>query len=151
MNDLENIPNHHYEPIKTILRVIDFSQGHFSLIFLHCNDAELRQQVSAKLRESLPNKIEEITLPQSAISLYDNISLSLDRHPEVLMVFGLETVNNLDSILQFSNQIREEFRKNFAFPLLIWIDDQILRRIIRIAPDLESWSTIIDFDENHRI
>ena len=42
MNDLENIPNHHYEPIKTILRVIDFSQGHFSLIFLHCNDAELR-------------------------------------------------------------------------------------------------------------
>ncbi len=36
MSDLQNIANHHYEPIKTILRVIDFSQGHFSLIFLHC-------------------------------------------------------------------------------------------------------------------
>ena len=143
MNDLQNIANHQYEPIKTILRVIDFSQGHFSLIFLHCNDAKLRQQVAAQLRESSPKKIEEITLPQSAISLYDNISLSLDRHPEVLMVFGLETVNNLDSILQFSNQIREEFRKNFAFPLLIWIDDQILRKILRIAPDLETWGSII--------
>ncbi|MCZ2202567.1 MAG: WD40 repeat domain-containing protein, partial [Cylindrospermopsis raciborskii PAMP2012] len=143
MSDLQNIANHHYEPIKTILRVIDFSQGHFSLIFLHCNDAELRQQVVAQLRESSPNKIEEITLPQSAISLYDNISLSLDRHPEVLMVFGLETVNDLDSVLQFSNQIREEFRKNFAFPLLIWIDDQILRKILRIAPDLETWGSII--------
>ncbi|WP_417040640.1 hypothetical protein, partial [Cylindrospermopsis raciborskii] len=143
MNDLENIPNHHYEPIKTILRVIDFSQGQFSLIFLHCNDAELREQVAAQLRERSPNKIEEITLPHSAISLYDNISLTLDRHPEVLMVFGLETVNNLDSILQFSNQIREEFRKNFTFPLLIWIDDQILRKILRVAPDLETWGSII--------
>jgi len=143
MNDLENISNHHYEPIKTILRVIDFSQGQFSLIFLHCNDAELREQVAAQLRERSPNKIEEITLPHSAISLYDNISLTLDRHPEVLMVFGLETVNNLDSILQFSNQIREEFRKNFTFPLLIWIDDQILRKILRIAPDLETWGSII--------
>ncbi|MCH4905098.1 hypothetical protein GSN00_12085 [Cylindrospermopsis raciborskii CHAB3438] len=143
MNDLENISNHHYEPIKTILRVIDFSQGQFSLIFLHCNDAELREQVAAQLRERSPNKIEEITLPHSAISLYDNISLTLDRHPEVLMVFGLETVNNLDSILQFSNQIREEFRKNFTFPLLIWIDDQILRKILRVAPDLETWGSII--------
>ncbi|MFL0604392.1 WD40 domain-containing protein [Cylindrospermopsis raciborskii] len=143
MNDLENIPNHHYEPIKTILRVIDFSQSQFSLIFLHCNDAELREQVAAQLRERSPNKIEEITLPHSAISLYDNISLTLDRHPEVLMVFGLETVNNLDSILQFSNQIREEFRKNFTFPLLIWIDDQILRKILRVAPDLETWGSII--------
>ncbi|QNP30394.1 WD40 domain-containing protein [Cylindrospermopsis curvispora] len=143
MNDLENIPNHHYEPTKTILRVIDFSQGQFCLIFLHCNDAELRQQVAAQLRERSPNKIEEITLPHSAISLYDNISLTLDRHPEVLMVFGLETVNNLDSILQFSNQIREEFRKNFTFPLLIWIDDQILRKILRVAPDLETWGSII--------
>jgi uncharacterized membrane protein len=71
--------------------------------------------------------------------------------PHAVMVFGLDTVNHLDSILQVSNQIREEFSKKFAFPLLIWIDDQILKRIIRIAPDLESWSTIIDFDENHRM
>ncbi|NET71669.1 MAG: hypothetical protein F6K62_12260 [Sphaerospermopsis sp. SIO1G2] len=39
-------------------------------------------------------------------------------------------------------------RKNFTFPILIWIDDQILRKIIRIAPDLENWGSVIDFEND---
>ncbi|MFB2645916.1 hypothetical protein ACE09Y_06515 [Raphidiopsis sp. BLCC-F218] len=152
MNNLENFANNNHDAIRSILRAINFSQGQFSLIFLHCNCVRLHQEIAVKLRSSYCTRIEEINLSPSAISLYDNISATMvNIQPHAVMVFGLDTVNHLDSILQVSNQIREEFSKKFAFPLLIWIDDQILKRIIRIAPDLESWSTIIDFDENHRM
>jgi len=103
------------------LRAINFSQGQFSLIFLHCNCVRLHQEIAVKLRGSYCTKIEEINLSPSAISLYDNISATMvNIQPYAVMVFGLEAVKNLDSILRVSNQIREEFSRKFAFPLFIW-------------------------------
>ncbi len=37
------------------------------------------------------------------------------------MVFGLESVGNLDELWSATNQVREEFRKNFPFPLVLWV------------------------------
>ncbi len=37
------------------------------------------------------------------------------------MVFGLESVGDLDVLWSATNQVREEFRKNFPFPLVLWV------------------------------
>lgn len=149
MSNQESIPENNDNSLRTILRAINFSQGQLSLIFLRCNYAKLRQQIAAKLKEISAIPIREITLPESAKSLYDNIAQELaDEQPQAVMISGLDSVQNIDIILSLSNQIREEFRKSFPFPILIWIDDQILRKIIRVAPDLENWGSIIDFEND---
>ncbi|MTJ50685.1 hypothetical protein, partial [Dolichospermum sp. UHCC 0259] len=149
MNNQQNIPENNDNSLRTILRAINFSQGQLSLIFLRCNYAKLRQQIAAQLKAASSISIREITLPESAKSLYDNIFQELrNEQPQALMISGLDSVKNIDGILSLSNQIREEFRKNFPFPILIWIDDQILRKIIRVAPDLENWGSIIDFEND---
>ncbi|MTJ10574.1 hypothetical protein FJR04_23345, partial [Anabaena sp. UHCC 0204] len=149
MNNQESPPENNDNSLRTILRAINFSQGQLSLIFLRCNYAELRQQIAAQLKEVSSIPIREITLPESAKSLYDNIAQELgNEQPQALMIYGLDSVQNIDRILSLSNQIREEFRKNFPFPILIWIDDQILKKIIRVAPDLENWGSIMDFEND---
>ncbi|WP_016953255.1 lipopolysaccharide assembly protein LapB [Anabaena sp. PCC 7108] len=149
MNNQEIPTDNNDNSLQTILRAIRLSQGQLSLIFLRCNYAKLRQQIAAQLKEVSSIPIQEITLSESIKSLYNQISQELgNEQPQALIISGLDSVKNIDSILSLSNQIREEFRKNFPFPILIWIDDQILKKIIRVAPDLENWGSIIDFEND---
>ena len=149
MNNPEISPDNNENSLRTILRAINFSQGQLSLIFLRCNYAKLRQQISTQIHQVSSIPIREITLTASTKSLYNQISQELgNEQPQALMISSLDSVKNIDVILSLSNQIREEFRKNFPFPILIWIDDQILKKIIRVAPDLESWGSILDFEND---
>lgn len=149
MNHPEISPDNNQNSLRTVLRAINFSQGQLSLIFLRCNYAKLRQQISAQIHQVSSIPIKEITLTASTKTLYNQISQELgNEQPPALMISGLDSVKNIDVILNLSNQIREEFRKNFPFPILIWIDDQILKKIIRVAPDLENWGSILDFEND---
>jgi hypothetical protein len=62
-----------------------------------------------------------------------------------LMVCEFETVRNLDRLLANANMIREEFRKHFTCPMVWWVSDATLGRMIRIAPDFFSWTTSVQF------
>lgn len=149
MNHPEISPDNNQNSLRIVLRAINFSQGQLSFIFLRCNYAKLRQQISAQIHQVSSIPIREITLTASTKSLYNQISQELgNEQPPALMISGLDSVKNIDVILNVSNQLREEFRKNFPFPILIWIDDQILKKIIRVAPDLESWGSILDFEND---
>ncbi|MBD2168836.1 hypothetical protein H6G04_31150 [Calothrix membranacea FACHB-236] len=64
------------------------------------------------------------------------------------MIFGLESVKDIDTVLTAANQVREEFRKNFPFPILLWINDQVLQKMIRLAADLDNWATTINFNNS---
>ncbi|MCP6762711.1 MAG: hypothetical protein NHB32_29025 [Fischerella sp. CENA71] len=135
--------------LQTLVRAITLSQGQFSLILVRCNYASLRETIVQRLREVSPVNIHEITLSASVKTLYTAISEAIseqsgDEQPPALMVFGLESVKNLDTILTSANQVREEFRKNFQFPILLWVNDQVLQQFIRLATDLESWATTVE-------
>ncbi len=58
------------------------------------------------------------------------------------MILGLESVKDIDNLLISANQVREEFRQHFPFPLVLWVNDEVLCKLIRLAPDLESWGTV---------
>ncbi|MDZ8070829.1 MAG: hypothetical protein RMY64_35325 [Nostoc sp. DedQUE08] len=143
----ENLAFDNQSSLQTLVRAITFSQGQFSLIILRCNYAALRQRMVERLHQLSPVQIHEITLPASVKTLYTNIREQLgDEQPPALMVFGLESVKNIDTVLTSANQVREEFRKNFPFPILLWVNDSVLQKFIRLATDLENWATIIEFE-----
>ena len=64
-----------------------------------------------------------------------------------LMILGLESVEALDDLLTSTNQVRDEFRKRLPFPLVLWVNDEVLQKLVRLAPDFSSWAaTPIKFE-----
>jgi WD40 repeat protein len=153
MNEIVNIQNidvDNDKSLQTLLRAIRLSQGEFSLILLRCNYASLQTSIVQRITEISPIPIREIYLPDSVKTLYTSISAELgEEKPQAVMVFGLNSVKEVDVLLTSANQVREEFRKNFPFPILLWINDLVLLKFIKLATDLENWASIIEFSLNN--
>jgi WD40 repeat protein/tetratricopeptide (TPR) repeat protein len=144
---LDEITIANEQSLNTLARAIAYSQGEFSLILARCNYAALRVRMMRALRQQCSVEIRELNLPASSRTLYTAIKSELgNEQPSALIVFGLEDVAELDTVLSSTNQVREEFRKEFSFPLVVWINDTILQKLIKLVPDLESWSTAIEFE-----
>ncbi|MBW4623041.1 MAG: hypothetical protein KME17_27240 [Cyanosarcina radialis HA8281-LM2] len=144
---MEDIALNNERSLQTLVRAIMLSQGEFTLILTRCNYRALRDRLWQQLQEICPVKIRPLVLPESVKTLYTTIEAELksDR-PPALIVFGLESVKDLDTVFTATNYVREEFRKNFSFPVVLWIDDEVLTQLIRLAPDFESWATTIEFE-----
>jgi WD40 repeat protein/AAA+ ATPase superfamily predicted ATPase len=133
------------ESVHSLIRAITQSQDGFSLILARCNYASLREQIVQQLHQQCPVPIRELVLEQSVKTLYSTIEAELDRaRPSTLMVFGLESVEALEQVLKAANHVREEFR-NFAFPLVLWVTDEVLQTLIRQSSDFYGWATTVDF------
>jgi WD40 repeat protein/tetratricopeptide (TPR) repeat protein len=142
----EDVAAYNESSLKALVRAITLSQGQFRLILARCNYRALRDRMVQRLRELSTVEIRELVLPESVKSLYTTIKGQLgDEMPQALMIFGLELVSDLTTVLKSSNYIREEFSKHFSFPLVLWINDEVLQKLLRLAPDLESWATSVEF------
>ncbi|HIK27852.1 MAG: hypothetical protein N3E45_11905 [Oscillatoriaceae bacterium SKW80] len=158
----ESSQSHNQRALKILARAITLSQGQFSLILARCNYAELQERMVQQLREYLQNRkkdsdrfeetaateIKEIILSELASSLYNSIQENVQAQPpQALMIFGLESVRNQERLLASANQMREEFRKSFPFPLVLWVNDTVMQKLTRLAPDFKSWAaTSIKFE-----
>ena len=143
---IEDIAAFNENSLQELSWAIASSRGEFSLLLAHCNSASLRQRLMQRLQEYCPVKIREIILDHSITTLYTTIQAELgNEHPQALIVSGLESVKAIDSILMSANQVREEFRKNFPFPVVLWVTDEVLQKLIRLAPDMQSWTTTVEF------
>jgi hypothetical protein len=137
----------HQRAFTILCRAISFSEGEFSLILAHCNDLQQRQKLVKKLRDQSNVPVRAMVLPNTTQTLYTSIFDRLEgQQPAALTILGLESVRSLDDVLISANLVRNEFRKHFPFPLIIWVTDKVLRKMMRLAPDLESWAMLpIDF------
>ncbi|NEO98434.1 MAG: hypothetical protein F6K58_07115 [Symploca sp. SIO2E9] len=147
---LADIEYENRNSLQALIWATKASQEKFSLILARCNYTSLREQMVQKLRSQLLENsslsFSEIVLDHSVNQLFTTLKAQLgDEQPPALMVFGLESLTNLEKVLTAANQVREEFGKNFHFPLVFWVTDQVMRRIIRIAPDFYSWATSVEF------
>ncbi|MEH1831336.1 MAG: WD40 repeat domain-containing protein, partial [Nostoc sp.] len=132
--------------LQQLAWAIESSVGRFKLILARCNYARERDRLIQKLYEICQVEIRVLAVQQSNKTLYTAIQSEFGEEiAGCVMVVGLESVQNLSVMLTSANQVREEFRKNFAFPLVIWIDDEIYKQLIQFAPDLESWATTRNF------
>ena len=133
--------------LQTLERAIELSQGEFSLILVRCNYTRLQERMVESLRQLWTEQgIDreswlELKLEPSVKTLYSTIISNLDRtQPRTLMIFGLDSVVAIDRLFKSSNQVRDEFRKHCPFPIVLWITEKLLHKLIRLAPDFKSWA-----------
>ncbi|MEB3358142.1 MAG: hypothetical protein VKK04_15545, partial [Synechococcales bacterium] len=136
------------QAVEKLARAIAMASGEFALVLAHCNYQKLRQSMVRWFRRVCPAQVCEITLAAEEQTLFRAVQVALqsrDAPPDVVMVFGLEAVADLPQLLKATNQVRDEFRNLCPFPLVLWVTDEVLRHLIRLAPDFQSWATLIDF------
>ena len=131
------------DALRSLIRSIERSQGTFSLILARCNYRMLRDRVRTALTQQLQVPFQEVNLTPQSSTLYTAICHTVgDEPPTAILVNGLEMVADLDTFLRVANQSREEFRNNLACPLVIWVTDSLLNRLIRDATDFENWASV---------
>ena len=129
------------QSLKRLHRAISLSQGQFSLIVACCNHQALRQQMAQRLEALVTGQIQELVLNPSFQKLYTTIQANCQEcPPQALMIFGLESVEKVESLLISTNFVRNEFSKKFSFPIVLWVNDEILSQLVRLAPDFKSWA-----------
>ncbi len=137
----QNAPQLNQRSLKRIMRTLTLSEGAFTLIIASCNYVGLRLKITEQLHHQAPFKIHQVSLPSSVKTLYTYLQTQLrDVSPQAVMVLGSESVDEIDRVLIAANQVREEFRKNLRCPLILWVNDDVMNRFVRVAPDFKSWA-----------
>ncbi|MBD2312469.1 hypothetical protein H6G20_12435 [Desertifilum sp. FACHB-1129] len=158
----DNAVEQNQQALTRLTRAISLSQGQFSLVFVRCNYEQLQNQVLQQLQARFLPKFEDktpdyhqgkicaIALPPTARTLFHTVHGKLC-HPQIqrenagspplaLMVLGLDRVRAVDDLLSSTNLIRDEFRKRLSFPLVLWVSDRTLQKLVRLAPDFSSFA-----------
>ncbi|MEB3280172.1 MAG: AAA family ATPase [Lyngbya sp.] len=131
--------------LETLSRTLQLSEGEFSLLLVRCNYTNLREKIVKQLHQKSALPIREVYLNASIDNLYRTLETQLlEEQPAVVMVFGLENVQAIDEVLAATNLAREAFL-NFPFPLLLWINDKLWKKLNRLAPDFTGYATTYVF------
>ncbi|NEO52859.1 MAG: hypothetical protein F6K54_07045 [Okeania sp. SIO3B5] len=139
-----NITDEQESSLKKLASTIEDFQGEFMLIFAHCNYTGLRERLVQRLQEFC--LVETVVIQPLDITLYTTIQTQITgKKPLAVMVLGLETVINLRQMLASADQVREEFQKNFHFPLILWVDDRVQVEFMDSAPNFDNWGITKEF------
>lgn len=136
------------QALKTLNRAISFSENQFALIVVRCNYMQLRDRVAYQLQQQSDLSIATLHLPETAKTLYTTIQAAIaqsegkksTKTPQCLMLFGLESLIEIDEVLTATNLVRNELRKQFSFSIVLWVNDDVLRKLKSLALDLYSWA-----------
>ncbi|MEH1938540.1 MAG: hypothetical protein V7L14_33520 [Nostoc sp.] len=143
--------------LQRLIRAITLSEGQFALILVRCNYGQLREQMLENIRSITRDiNIREIVLNPSTTSLHitivselslDNPAVLTDSLPSAVMVFGIESIIDLENLLTGINQARDIYAAIFPFPVVLWLQDEVASLLSRLAPDFKSWAvTTIKFE-----
>lgn len=133
--------------ITRLARAIMMADKEFSLLLASC-DVKRQQQIVSWLEEFSSADIREVLIPPCAKTLYTPLRDAIGTtFPEALIVRGLESVVEINQLIISTNLMRDEFRKQFPFPVVLWVNDEIVRKLVWLAPDLKDWAgSTIRFD-----
>ncbi len=113
----------------------------FALHFIECNYISLREQEIKNLREICEIPLTCFVIAPDATNLYTGIQAQIEQEiPQALLVLGLESVTNLEQLLEATNFAREEFRKHCHFPVIIWVNSEISQKLSSVARDFQNWA-----------
>ena len=142
-----NISPENEDLLQELSMTLDLYEGEFKLLLVRCNYQDLRDRLITCLKEIHPQPIHEIRLPRSQKDLYNHIISQVPSEtPAALSIVGLDALDDLQAALLDLNINREMFRNHCPYPIVWWISDAVHKRIIRVAPDFESWTTTLDFE-----
>jgi hypothetical protein len=128
-------------PTKRLERAIKLANGEFSLVIACCDSVQTQEQIVNLLRESLSIDIQEIILSPETRTLYSNVVNKLGQtQPLALVIRGLESVQDINQLLISTNMMRDGFRQYFHCPVILWVNEEILTKLIWLAPDFKNWA-----------
>ena len=129
--------------LNNLRRAIVLGQGQFSLILARANYHQLRQvlldDLSHRLRLDIAQLPANTTSLRSALLSGQAVLKQVD-NAQALMVTGLEQITALERLLKSANLGRDELPKTFGYPVVLWVNDTVLSRLNRYAPDLKSFA-----------
>ncbi|NEO84726.1 MAG: hypothetical protein F6J87_10795 [Spirulina sp. SIO3F2] len=149
MVQLRDLSPAHQEAFTTLQTAIEWAESEtFTLLFACCDDRALRPELTQQFQTQTQFKVREIYLEPDVWLAYETLKRELgNEHPQVLFVDGLDTAKDVIAALRDWNAARNSFMRDFRFPVVIWLDRPVQRQLLRVAKDLESWGTYVDFDE----
>ncbi|MGD1859168.1 MAG: AAA family ATPase [Leptolyngbyaceae cyanobacterium] len=118
-----------------------YSQGEFSLIIVACDYHRLRHLVNQHLVDA--GLATVMQLPREFVNLRETIQLAIaEPTPPALLIVGLDylTKAHLRTVLQGFNMGRDDFRQQFPFPLVLWMNRRVQQQFAQFAPDFRSFS-----------
>ncbi len=137
----ESLSLENLEAIEELVWTLNASRGEFALVIVRCNYAQLRDRAIVALCEQVENVVVW-AMPSETTALLEGIrECGVTDETAAVLVTGLEGARELDELLSSTNRIREEFRSDCPFPVVLWVTDAGLKRLMRSAPDFESWGT----------
>lgn len=141
--DSQNSTTNDMAVVQRLARAIMLSDGEFSLLLACCNSADKQEQehILSVFKEFSTADIKEVVLSPQAETLYTNVvSVLGSSQPDALVVRGLESVEAINELIISTNLMRDEFAKQFKFPLVLFVNEEILRKLVWLAPDLKDWA-----------
>jgi hypothetical protein len=157
----QDVNSSYQSSLSELTQAIEWGQGHFALILAHCNSSNIRQRALYDLEHCDTFPLYTVSLQPEAELMLSSISSNLkhlDANPDpsqpltmqnsdagAIAISGFEDVNHIDTLLSSADTVRDELRKVFHCPLIWWMSDAILVKLIRIAPNIHSWFTFVEF------
>ncbi|MEM1168957.1 MAG: hypothetical protein AAGJ08_07760 [Cyanobacteria bacterium P01_H01_bin.35] len=144
---MTNFNHQEVELLSELIFAVEMSQGDFRLFLARCNNLTQRDRLIQQLQASFSGNLAKLHLDESVRELYATIGQQLrEQQPDAFMVWGLESVTDVDKLLVSMSLVLDEFRKNFHFPILLWIDAEVSRKFIRLIPDFENRASLTVFE-----
>ncbi|MBT9316245.1 hypothetical protein [Leptothoe spongobia] len=128
------------QSLKSLARTLSLSAHRFTLILVRSNQPGSLDNVFQQLNEHYSVQPRILYLPENSRSLFSAIQ-SVSLTFQGLMVIGLDDISDLDEFLITTNQMRNEFRHQFHFPVVLWANDETIGKLVKLAPDFYSWAS----------
>lgn len=129
--------------LKNLVHAITISENNFSLILVRCNNLELCPDLIRELQKYCPVKFQYYFLNSTNNNLYLQIKYEIDsKYPPALIIYGFDKLHDLDALLNSANNAREQLVQACKFPLVFWVNDLVLKRLVIVAPDFYSLATV---------
>lgn len=137
----------HHDQLNRLNRAISKSGGiFFSLITVICNYKKLREITISNLDDLCPVEIKKLRLSPDTTNLFKAIETQLkkwgEEQPSAVMILGLEKVQDLETLLANAKGERDRFGDHFSFPLILWMTDEVRKKLANVATDFHNWTGI---------
>ena len=133
---MDNLKKHQvfFHDLKFILKYCT----HFRLYLALCNDDSFIQESHNIILNEYNDRVLWLSFPYDNRFLFSFLENTIDSS-KVTIVNGLKDNIDIDTVLATMNVVRETFYK-FNLPIILWVDDSIMARFVKIAPDFYNCS-----------
>ena len=121
--------------------ILNYS-NRFRLYLALCNDDSFIQESHNIILNEYNKSVQWLSFPSDNRFLFSFLENNIDCS-KVTIVNGLKDNLNIDTVLATMNVIRETFYK-FNLPIILWVDESIMGKFIKIAPDFYSCTSTIN-------